>query len=375
MVTDNNCTAHEVEQETIPSIHRLYFYLTESCNLSCRHCYLAPKFDSTGDKYSTIPIELFKTAIREAKPLGLKHLKLTGGEPLLHPQFEKLLAIVRSEGLSLNIETNGMLCTAKIASEIAKSPQRFVGVSIDGVDSATHDWIRGVPGSFERAKQAVRNLAAVDTPPQIIMSIMRCNVDQVEALVRLAENLGASSVKFNIVQPMSRGEMLHETSATLDVGELITLGRYVDMELTRTTKLKLFFDYPMAFRPLSRIDSGNGCGVCGVLGILGVISSGNYALCGIGTHVPELVFGVVGEDRLEHIWQHHTTLRSLRAGLPDRLSGTCGRCLMRKFCFGTCVAHNYYRTGSLWEPYWFCEQAEAQGLFPDTRLATTAGSL
>jgi organic radical activating enzyme len=123
MVTDKNSIAHEVEQETIPSIHRLYFYLTESCNLSCRHCYLAPKFDSTGDKYPTIPIELFKTAIREAKPLGLKQVKLTGGEPLLHPQFEKLLAIVRSEGLSLNVETNGMLCTAKIASEIAKSPQ------------------------------------------------------------------------------------------------------------------------------------------------------------------------------------------------------------------------------------------------------------
>jgi MoaA/NifB/PqqE/SkfB family radical SAM enzyme len=74
MVTDKNSIAHEVEQETIPSIHRLYFYLTESCNLSCRHCYLAPKFDSTGDKYPTIPIELFKTAIREAKPLGLKQV-------------------------------------------------------------------------------------------------------------------------------------------------------------------------------------------------------------------------------------------------------------------------------------------------------------
>jgi len=145
-------------------LNRLYFYLTEGCNLACRHCWLSPKFDPSGDKYPTLSVEMFEMAIQEAKPLGLTNVKLTGGEPLLHPQFKTLLEIIRNEDLALTIETNGLLCTPEVAKEIAKSSNRFVSVSIDGADAATHDWIRGVPGSFKEAKQAVRNLVKNDTP-------------------------------------------------------------------------------------------------------------------------------------------------------------------------------------------------------------------
>jgi SynChlorMet cassette radical SAM/SPASM protein ScmF len=203
-------------------------------------------------------VELFETAVREAKPLGLSGVKLTGGEPLLHPEIVTLLEIVRREELGLTIETNGVLCTPALAAEIAKSPQRFVSVSLDGADAATHEWVRGVPGSFDQARQAVRTLAAAGTPPQIIMSVMGCSAGQVEAVVRLAEALGASSVKFNVVQPTGRGERFREGTDGLGIAELIELGRWVEMALAPTTELKLFYDYPMAFRPLSRIASGDG---------------------------------------------------------------------------------------------------------------------
>ena len=72
-------------------LHQIYFYLTEGCNLACRHCWLAPGFDADGSTYPTLPVELFETAIREGKPLGLHEIKLTGGEPLLHPQITRLL--------------------------------------------------------------------------------------------------------------------------------------------------------------------------------------------------------------------------------------------------------------------------------------------
>jgi MoaA/NifB/PqqE/SkfB family radical SAM enzyme len=115
-------------QTPMHTINTLYFYLTEGCNLSCRHCWMGPRFDPTGNLYPTLPVELFETSIREAKPLGLSGVKLTGGEPLLHPRFTRLLEIVRREELKLVIETNGLLCTPEIAAEIAKSPNRFISV-------------------------------------------------------------------------------------------------------------------------------------------------------------------------------------------------------------------------------------------------------
>lgn len=357
-------------QPTRHTINTLYFYLTEGCNLACRHCWMGPRLDATGNHYPTLPVELFETAIREAKPLGLSGVKLTGGEPLLHPHFTRLLEIVRREELKLIIETNGLLCTPEIAAEIAKSPDRFVSVSIDGTDAATHEWVRGVPGAFAAARQAVRNLVAVGIRPQVIFTVMRINAEQVDAIVRLAEKLGAASVKFNVVQPTARGEKLHKAQETLTIGALIELGRHVEQELAPKTKLKLFFHYPQAFRALQHIASGDGCGTCGIMGVLGVLASGHYALCGIGEQVPELIFGEVGTDLLEDIWRENAILKELREKLPERLEGVCSRCLMKGRCLGACVAQNYYSTGSLWGPYWFCEQAEASGLFPASRLGT-----
>ncbi len=354
----------------MPALRTIYFYLTEGCNLACRHCWLGPRFDPQGDRYPTLSVESFETAIREAKPLGLASVKLTGGEPLLHPRFTHLLEIVRREGFRLTVETNGLLCTPEIAAEISKSPNRFVSVSIDGTDAATHEWVRGVPGCFEAARQAVKNLVATGTRPQIIFTVMRGNVGQMEAMVRMAEELKAESVKFNVVQPTARGENLHEAQETLTIRELIELGRHVEKNIKPQAKVRVLMDFPRAFAPLHRIARREGCGSCGIFGVLGVIASGHYALCGIGEQVPELVFGQVGKDPLETLWRENAVLKELRAGLPDRLEGVCGRCLMKRSCLGQCVAQNYYRKRSLFAPNWFCELAEEAGLFPASRLGT-----
>jgi len=369
MMADNQKNPEKVT----PSLSQIYFYLTEGCNLACRHCWLAPKFDRDGRQYATLPVGLFETAIDEAIPLGLTGVKLTGGEPLLHPGILDLLNIVRQRELRLVIETNGLLCTPEIASEIARSSRAFVSVSIDGTDAATHEAIRGVAGSFEAACRAIHNLTAVGIRPQIIMSVMRANVNQVDAMVRMAEKLGASSVKFNLIQPTARGETLHKSRQTVGLPELLSLGRRVDMELSATTPLDLFFDYPMAFRPLSRIARRNGCGICGIFGILGVIvdrdqpDAARYALCGIGSQVQELIFGEVGKDPLKTVWENNSTLNQIRTGLPDSLEGPCARCLMKNRCLGACIAQNYYRSGRLLAPFWFCEEAAKAGLFPSSR--------
>jgi MoaA/NifB/PqqE/SkfB family radical SAM enzyme len=68
------------------------------------------------------------------------------------------------------------------------------------------------------------------------------------------------------------------------------------------------------------------------------------------------------------IWMKNLVLQDLRQGLPQRLDGICGHCLLKKICLGKCLAQNYYRSKSLWDPFWFCQQAYERGLFPDTRV-------
>lgn len=352
-----------------PSLDRLYVYLTEGCNLACRHCWIAPRFDADGTAAPSLPLEVFEQVVAEAKPLGLASVKLTGGEPLLHPRFLEILDVVRREDLGLTLETNGLLCTGEIAAAIAGCRDPFVSVSLDGASAASHERIRGVKGCFARAVAGIRALAGAGLRPQVIMTLQRGNSEEAGDLVRLARELGAGSVKFNVLQPTARGARLHETGEALGVGELIALGRSFESLGPGTVGVKVFFDYPAAFRPLGRIAADDGCGACGILGILGVLASGKYALCGIGEQLPQLVFGTAGRDRLADVWSSHPVLRELRAGLPGRLGGVCGRCLVRGACLGACIAQTFYRTGSLWEPYWFCAAAEREGLFPPSRLA------
>lgn len=354
----------------LPTLRQIYFYLTEGCNLRCRHCWIGSKFQAGQRKYPALDPGLFRLIVRQAKPLGLFSVKLTGGEPLMHPQIGDILETVRSERLDLTVETNGVLCTPALSRDLARSGLRHLSVSLDGADAETHEWVRGVKGCFEAALQGIRNLVAAGIRPQVIMTLMRRNIDQIEAIVRLAETLGCSSVKFNLLQPTARGEGMHEAGEAIPVAELVRLGEWVEADLSRRTDLRLAFSRPIAFRPLGGMfgREGIGCGICSIRGILGVLSDGAYALCGIGESVPELVFGQAPDDDLLDVWSSSAVLREIREGMPRRLEGVCGECLMKGVCLGGCIAQNYYRGGDLWAPNWFCEEALAAGLFPPTRL-------
>ncbi|NIM89673.1 MAG: SynChlorMet cassette radical SAM/SPASM protein ScmF [Candidatus Aminicenantes bacterium] len=361
-------------KKTNPSkypLNYIYFYLTEGCNLRCRHCWIEPKFQNKDHVYPSLDLNLFRSIIEQAKRLGLSGVKLTGGEPLLHPQIHQILELVRMENLRLTVETNGVSCTRELSEKMAVCQNAFISVSLDGATAETHEWVRGVPGCFEDALAGIRNLVKAGFRPQIIMTIMRHNKEEIESLVHLAESLGVGSVKLNILQPTARGERMHERGEALSIEELVRLGQWVEDTLSASTNLRIYHSHPLAFRPLGKMfgDNGDGrCGICGILGILGVLAYGSYALCGIGETVPELVFGHSATDRLEDIWNNTRALKELRKGLPRRLEGICSDCLMKEHCLGSCVAQNYYCSKNLWAGYWYCEEAQKRGLFPESRL-------
>jgi len=153
----------------VPPLSSYYFYLTSGCNLACKHCWISPTFQPHGTTGGHLDYKLFELAIDEGIPLGLSHVKLTGGEPLLHPDFIRIVDFLYEKQLGLTIETNGLLMTADLAHYLkTKTTAGFITVSLDGSESSTHDSFRGVQGSFEKACQAVRYLAEAGFRPQVM---------------------------------------------------------------------------------------------------------------------------------------------------------------------------------------------------------------
>lgn len=352
----------------VPPLDMYYFYLTDGCNLACRHCWLAPRYQPDGASGRHLPFELFMQAIDEGIPLGLRQVKLTGGEPLLHPNFKPMIAYLKQKKLGVNIETNGLLLTEEMVNGLKDSGVvNHISVSIDGAAAGTHDTFRGVKGSFEKACAGVRLLATAGMQPQIIMSLHDGNVMEIEGMIHLAEEMSAASLKFNIVQPTGRGEIMIRQGQALDVGRLIALGRWIESDLQEKTSVDLFFDYPMAFYNLRRLLQ-QPASSCGIFGILGILCTGHMAMCGIGVAVPELVYGKVGVERVVDVWNHHPMLIDLRNGLKENLEGVCGACIFKQQCLGNCVAENFHQTRRLTAPFWFCRQASEAGLFPLSRI-------
>ena len=345
-----------------------YFYLTEGCNLNCRHCWISHPPKSQGHRQAVLDFGLFQSMIQQGKKLGLKAVKLTGGEPLIHPQIKEILEFVRNEQLILNLETNGTLCTPEIAKILAQCRLELVSVSLDGKDVATHEAVRRVKGSFASAKEGICNLVSVGIKPQVIMSLMRSNVDQIRDVANLVKSLGASSLKFNMIQPSARGEEMIKANETLTVSEWISLGEWIEREFVPSAPLPIVHSHPPAFHPLRRIFNSP-LFSCHILSILGVLANGSYALCGIGETVPELVFGDARIHSLEDVWKNTPLLKEIREGLPNRLQGVCKDCVsMGTVCFGTCLAQNYNVSKNIWAPFWYCDEAYKLGLFPKSRL-------
>jgi SynChlorMet cassette radical SAM/SPASM protein ScmF len=354
--------------EGVPPLFQYYVYLTSGCNLACQHCWISPAYQPHGTTGGHLDYELFKLALEEGIPLGLQCVKLTGGEPLLHPDFLRMVDLLKERNLSLVIETNGVLITPEIALYMKeKSTLNHISISIDGAKASTHDAFRGVSGSFEKALAGLRMLVEVGYQPQVIMSLHSGNEDEIEDLVYLAESLGAGSVKFNLIQPTGRGKQMTSRNQIPDIGRLVELGRWVEDDLQKRVSTPLFYSWPIVFHNLKRL-SQKGSDSCGILNILGILANGNLAMCGIGVEIPELSYGRLGRDRVLDTWNNNQILKDLRNNLPKKLEGVCQLCIFKRQCLGNCIAQNYQQAKCMTAPFWFCQQSYENGLFPTTRL-------
>jgi len=348
----------------VPPLHTFYVYLTSGCNCACRHCWIVPASSGAG---IFLDPALLRTAIEEALPLGLQALKWTGGEPTLHPRFPELLALQQEYRLVGRLESNGMLIDAGLAELLRETGTQSISVSLDGAQAATHDTIRGVTGGFARTCAGIRALVGAGYRPELILTLQRANVAELPDYLDLAAELGAGSVKLNVLQPLLRGAELAVHGAALDVLEILELAGLLQERALSADGVPVTLDVPLAFRPLGALLDGEGGGVCDISHILGLLPTGAYALCGIGSHVAELVMGVAGTDALAAVWCRHPLLTELRRGLPEQLQGICGECLMKAACRGSCVAANYQTSGDLFAAHWFCRRAAELGAFPSTR--------
>ena len=176
--------------------------LTTKCNLRCHHCYVAAGEEKPANELS---FDKMKEIINKLSEAGTKEIQFTGGEPLLYPWFFELLEYSAHKIPSISVSTNGWLVNEKIANKMAKNVAR-VNISLDGMEE-THDYIRGVKGSFKKAVNAIEILSKENVPVAVSFIVTPFNIEEIENVIKISKSRGAKFFQAGAVLPAGRGNL------------------------------------------------------------------------------------------------------------------------------------------------------------------------
>lgn len=166
------------------------FVLTPTCNLDCSMCYIhiSPKrLEELGGWQS---LEDWEKTAQELKQLGTLFILLTGGEPLLYPDFTELYTYLAKEGFILTINTNGTLITPQIAQLWKKQLPRRVNVTLYGASEDTYEKLCGNRNGFKQCLNGLELMKEYHIPVKINMSLVKENLHEYPDMMHIAEDMG-----------------------------------------------------------------------------------------------------------------------------------------------------------------------------------------
>ncbi len=161
--------------------HILQWHITHGCNLRCAHCYQEDYYQEMSPERLNEGLEKYLRFLNEKGMTG--QINLTGGEPLMHPEFWNISRRIREEGLRLGILTNGTLIDRECARKMASLSPVFVQVSLDG-SRMHHDEIRG-EGAFDKALTGIDNLKKCRIKVLVSFTAQKNNYRDIPDLARV----------------------------------------------------------------------------------------------------------------------------------------------------------------------------------------------
>ena len=158
--------------------------LTFRCNFDCMHCYRPRACQET------MTLDRWKTLLVELKQMGTLNVVLTGGEPLAWPGLAELVEFLRELRMAFIVKTNGWLLDEAMASFLAEHFASEVHVSLYGANDDVHDRVTHVPGSFQRAIQAITRCQEIGLSTRISCCLTRDNWEEFRGVMEVAERHG-----------------------------------------------------------------------------------------------------------------------------------------------------------------------------------------
>jgi MoaA/NifB/PqqE/SkfB family radical SAM enzyme len=196
------------------------FAITNACNARCRMCGFSREAAFAGSR-SFVPTGKACAAIEHLADKNIEYLVITGGEPLLHPGLEQMVAAASGRGMTVLVVTNAELLDGRRVTLLARAGVSEFIISVDAMDASLHEDNRGLPGVCGRIREANRTIAELGAASTASVTMSRL-VDY-DAVPAFLASLGFSAVTFSY-------PLVHLASSFLGYASA-DLVRYRDDEL------------------------------------------------------------------------------------------------------------------------------------------------
>jgi radical SAM protein with 4Fe4S-binding SPASM domain len=343
--------------------------LTLACNLRCKHC--GSFAGIKRDREMTLEENL--RVADELAALGCRRVTLSGGEPTLNSDWDRIGRRLGDHGIKVNLISNGWHWNESHVERAKAACLCGAAFSLDGFERE-HDEFRQ-PGSFARVVSAIETCVAGGLPVAVNTTVNRLNQNCLRELRDFVRDKGAFSMQIQLATPS--GNMGSHRDLVVDPADLVWLIPEI-AALCRQNTRKFFTvgadDIGYYGLPEQGLrDDGSelpfwiGCRAgCQVVGIE---SGGNVKGC---LSLPSsmhgerrFVEGNLRDNSLAEIWKAQSAFAYNRRHTESNLTGFCRVCRYREFCRGGCTWTTYCNSlqGGEGNPFCFYHQAVRQRRF------------
>lgn len=305
-----------------PTPFELCVDLTRACTERCVHCYV-PGFQNV-----FLPYEVVEKVLSEFAAMGGLKVKLTGGECMLHPDFERIVALARANDMVISVLSNLTCCDLEKAQAMKDAGVAVVQVSLYGMTPETHEAVTRVKGSLAKTLRGIEMLQKTGVPVQVHCPVLKQNMAGIDAVARYGRERGMKTT-FDAVM-MSRADHGRNEACGLSDAEL---RQFIETQEELPDKLPT----------CPAMDVGEHVCEIGTSKIC-LSAEGKYYPCN-GCY--GLILGDCRRQTLAEVWNDEP-IKRLRA-LRMRDLSACRACPNRMFC-APCPARNFNANADLTLP-------------------------
>ena len=330
--------------ESHPTIFRLQMDITQACTERCIHCYI-PEYNPL-----FLPFEKIKEIIDEFREMGGLDLTLSGGECMLHPDFEKIVRYAREKDLIVGILSNLTLCDDKIIDLLVET-EATVQVSLYSMNPEIHDSITKRPGSWLATKTAIEKIRAAHIPCRISCPTMKPNYAGYLEVIEYARSLKMSAQTDFIIMGKMDGDCSN-LSCRLDLPETEELLKDI---IFKSVPMNSEYFNPAKKNDMLSAEEWMQNKVCGAaIDSMCIDAEGNYYPCpAFGGYI----LGNCYKQSLKEVWFDSPATLKLR-NIRGKDFPKCAHCPDRDYC-SVCMCRNINETGDIFTPAeHFCNVAK-----------------